>query len=89
MPEPKEISVTVADGKYTVVLTNAGGTHALRHGLVWRDCTGDNLIAALANELAEARNKISAATNCLIRHPTANTTEVLQNALTILIAEEE
>lgn len=46
--------VTVADGKYTVVI-DGGKLTALRHGEPWRDLCGDNLIYWLAVELQAAR----------------------------------
>ncbi len=46
--------VTVADGKYTVVI-DGGTLTALRHGEPWRDLCGDNLIYWLAVELQAAR----------------------------------
>ena len=89
MPEPKEIAVTVADGKYTVVFAESGGVRALRYGEKWRDCAGDNLIASLARELADARDIISTATNCLVCFPIADATEVFQNTLAILTASTD
>jgi hypothetical protein len=53
--------ITVADGKYTVILKETGGIEVLRHGEAWRDCTGDGLIYALASELDAARGDIEAA----------------------------
>jgi hypothetical protein len=47
--------ITVADGKYTVVIKETGGMEALRYGEPWRELTGDGLIYALASELADAR----------------------------------
>lgn len=53
--EAMRLSVAVEDGKYTVVQNEYGELHAFRHGLPWRDCTGDKLIYALASELSDAR----------------------------------
>ncbi len=46
--------VTVAEGKYTVVI-DGGKLTALRYGEPWRDLCGDNLIYWLAVELQAAR----------------------------------
>lgn len=54
--------ITVADGKYTVLIKETGGVECLRHGEPWRDCTGDSLIYALASELAETREKLAEVT---------------------------
>lgn len=50
--------VTVADGKYTVVI-DGGKLTALRYGEPWRDLCGDNLIYWLAVELQAARAAIA------------------------------
>lgn len=52
--------VTVANGKYTVVMEEGGRLHALRHGEEWRDCCGDKLIYCLASELEDARAEVAA-----------------------------
>lgn len=49
--------VDVADGKYTVIVKDAGGIEVLRHGEPWRDETGNNLIYWLAVELAALKEK--------------------------------
>lgn len=51
--------ITVADGKYTVVIKETGGMEALRYGEPWRELTGDGLIYSLATELADAREKLA------------------------------
>lgn len=51
------LNVSVADGKYTVKMSQAGRLHALRYGEPWRDCVGDNLIYYLAVELQETRGQ--------------------------------
>jgi hypothetical protein len=51
------LRVTVANGKYTVVLPEGGGLHALRYGEAWRNCMGDGLILALAQEVEALRAK--------------------------------
>ena len=53
------LDVSVADGKYRVIMPAKGGLHALRHGEPWRSLTGDNLVFTLANELNDARQKIA------------------------------
>lgn len=47
--------VSVCDGKYTVAQYRGGRVEAFRYGEKWRDCTGDELILALAQELHELR----------------------------------
>jgi hypothetical protein len=49
------LEVTVGEGKYTVVQNAKGKLSALRHGSKWRDCVGDNLILALAQEVEMLR----------------------------------
>lgn len=55
------LTVSVADGKYTVVQDAEGKLTALRHGEPWRDCCGDGLIHALASEVENLREKLAAA----------------------------
>ena len=50
------LSVTVDE--YTVTQTKKGELLALRHGEIWRDCVGDNLILALAQEVERLREKL-------------------------------
>jgi hypothetical protein len=52
------VRVTVYDGKYTVVSENGAGLKALRYGEEWRDCTGDGLILALAQEIETLRDRV-------------------------------
>jgi hypothetical protein len=54
------MKVTVYDGKYTVIQEPNGGLKALRYGEKWRDCTGDGLILALAQEVEELRERLGA-----------------------------
>lgn len=49
------LNVTVYDGKYTVIQKEHGGVRALRYGQEWRDLSGDGLVLALAQEVAELR----------------------------------
>ncbi len=49
------LSVTVADGKYTLVFTPDGHLSALRYGQPWRDLTGDGMVLALVQEVDKLR----------------------------------
>ncbi len=53
------LSVTVYDGKYTVIQENTGNVKALRYGEEWRDCCGDGLILALAQEVQSLREELN------------------------------
>jgi hypothetical protein len=48
--------VTVCDGKYTVEWGPGQPLRALRYGEPWRDCCGDGLILALAQEIDDLRS---------------------------------
>lgn len=50
--------VSVADGKYRIVMSAKGKLYALRYEESWRSLTGDKLVFALARELEDARKKI-------------------------------
>ncbi len=52
------LSVTVGDGKYTVIQDETGNVKALRYVEKWRDCCGDGLILALAQEVEELRKQL-------------------------------
>ncbi len=52
-----ELDVTVADGKYRVVM-DVDGLRALRYGEPWRDCVGDNLIYYLASTVQTLQDAI-------------------------------
>ncbi len=54
-----EMKVDVYDGKYTVIQDKTGHLRALRYGKEWRDCCGDGLILALAQEVRELRDKLN------------------------------
>lgn len=56
----ERLRVTVYDGKYTVVQDADGRLHALRYGEEWRDCVGDGLILALAQEVETLREALAA-----------------------------
>ncbi|MCK5610392.1 hypothetical protein KAR91_51440 [Candidatus Pacearchaeota archaeon] len=60
--KPDVLSVTMYDGKYTVILPTDGGLKALRHGEEWRDLCGDGLVLALAQEVDELRQTNEALT---------------------------
>jgi len=47
--------ISLVDGKYTVRKKANGSLEVLLYGEVWRDLAGDNLVAALFDELLEAR----------------------------------
>lgn len=57
-PMSKPTHISVADGKYTVVI-DGGKLSALRNGETWRDLTGDKFVYCLAYELDEARQEIA------------------------------
>ena len=50
--------VTVADGKYTVILPQKSGMYALRHGERWRDLCGDGMVLALVTEIDTLRGML-------------------------------
>lgn len=50
--------VTVGEGKYTVVMGSDFKLHALRYGQPWRDCVGDGLVLALAQEIRALRDRL-------------------------------
>lgn len=58
MDRKGETRVEVANGKYTVVMPDDGGLHALRYGKPWMDLVGDSLAWCLASELNETREKL-------------------------------
>ena len=60
MESDNELVVEVLDGKYTVIQDSKGGIKALRYGEEWRDCCGDGLILALAQEIYELRQQKTA-----------------------------
>jgi len=66
---PKQIdnavNITVYDGKYTVIQDVKGRLRALRYGDEWRDCCGDGLILALAQEVQNLRDLIVKTVVCL------------------------
>ncbi len=57
----EDIKVSVAKGKYTVVIPDVGGLHALRYEEPWlseHDLCGNNLVYNLAYELHESRSEV-------------------------------
>lgn len=51
-----DLDVTVGDGQYRVIAhADMSGFRALRYGEEWRSLTGDNLVLALAMEVAKLR----------------------------------
>jgi len=49
----------VKAGEYEVVMRHDGYLRALRHGEEWRDCVGDNLVLALAEEVQRLRDLLT------------------------------
>jgi predicted HAD superfamily Cof-like phosphohydrolase len=64
------LNVTVYDGKYTVIQDEQGRTRALRYGEEWRDCIGDGLILALAQEVDILRSTDAAVARVAEFHTT-------------------
>jgi hypothetical protein len=52
---PDLLTVSIENGKYTVIQDAKGFLHAMRHSEPWRDCTGDKLILGLAQTVDELR----------------------------------
>lgn len=55
----RDATLSVTVGEYTVVQLADGRVKALRHGRDWRDCVGDNLVLALAQEVAGLRAQLA------------------------------
>lgn len=49
------MNISISSGKYTVIQNEDGSVEALLHGEKWRNCTGDKLILALAQEIETLR----------------------------------
>lgn len=60
------LAVSVYGGKYKVVQDHKGRVSALRYGEVWRDCTGDGLILALAQEIDKLKALVKMARDTYI-----------------------
>jgi len=56
---PALLSVAAGGGKYTVTQEASGRLSASRYGEPWRDCTGDNLVLCLAQDLSEALGEVA------------------------------
>ncbi|MFV1943462.1 hypothetical protein VPH49_21860 [Pseudomonas luteola] len=53
-PEEKIMTkIELENGKYTVVHDNGDNFHALRHGEPWRNLTGDSLVLAMTDRIAD------------------------------------
>lgn len=59
--EPPPYMINLADGKYTYIRDHKGLQTALRHGEPWRNITGDNLIASLADKVEELEDRLKLA----------------------------
>jgi hypothetical protein len=56
-----EERIELDDGKYTLIMTNAPGTHffrALRYNEEWRNLTGDNMILAMFQEIQYLNERV-------------------------------
>lgn len=60
------LAVSVCGGKYKVLQDCKGKVSALRHGEAWRDCTGDGLILALAQEIVSLKALVKIARDTYI-----------------------
>ncbi len=65
MSTTSPLTLNVKVGDYTVQMDAAGRLTALRHGKPWRDCVGDNLILALAQEVEQLRTALGDAEQCI------------------------
>jgi len=54
-----EARLRVVVGEYAVEQRVDGSVRAERHGVPWRDCIGDNLVLALAQEVADLRERMA------------------------------
>lgn len=83
------LEVEVAGGKYKVIQNKNGELGALRHGAIWRDLLGDNLVLALAQELDEARKTIQKIHNCVVAAPIEPNKQELLNTIFDYCEEHE
>lgn len=51
------MDISLENNKYRVVQNKDGSLVAFRFGELWRDCIGDKLILALAQEIERLREK--------------------------------
>lgn len=68
---PDLLNVSVANGKYTVIMDSGAHLKALRNGEPWRDIVGDKLVLALAQEIQELRDRICPVCDNMIKDPAA------------------
>ena len=54
-----QLNIEVDNGKYTVIQDQWGNLRAERYHLPWRDCCGDGLILALAQEVKMLRIQLT------------------------------
>ena len=54
------ITVTVAEGKYTLIHENGQRFRALRYGEEWRDLTGDGMVLALVQHIEDLQSELEA-----------------------------
>jgi hypothetical protein len=47
----------IENGKYTIVVPENDGMHALRHGEPWRSLTGDKMVLSMAQEIQALRER--------------------------------
>ncbi len=80
----KHLLNVVVSNKYTVRQLHNGELHALRNGVDWRDCVGDNLILTMAQRIEELQDKIIEAQNCFVASAIGDPMEVCQTTLGIL-----
>lgn len=79
-----EERVTVYDGKYTVVWGGDKPLRALRYGEEWRDCVGDGLVLALAQEVRSLASALETSEKkndalCTLVFDTANRLQACAN----------
>ena len=51
-------TLDVTAGEYTVIQDKTGAVKVNRHGTLWKDCTGDGLVMALACEVETLRKQL-------------------------------
>lgn len=50
--------IEIEGGKYTIVHENGAALRVYRHGELWQNLTGDNLVLAMCNEIEELKRKL-------------------------------
>lgn len=58
------MKIELENGKYTYIF-NKGRQEVLRHCELWRDCTGDNFILAMAQKIESLENELTKAINII------------------------